>query len=70
MSVKCQNCGQTWPRDPALEVPCPRCGAGIGQDCKRPSGHRVFAGGIHLSRDLAALAAGVLKPCPKPQEKK
>jgi hypothetical protein len=23
MTVSCSSCGETWPRDPALEVPCP-----------------------------------------------
>lgn len=31
-------------------VPCPRCGARTGSPCKRPSGHAVFAGGIHAPR--------------------
>lgn len=65
MSVSCDFCGETWPRDPALEVPCPWCGAKVGQKCRRPSEH---AGGnfvkLHLARDQAALDAGVLKPCP------
>ena len=64
-SVTCSNCGQTWPREPALEVPCPQCSAAIGQTCKRPSGHTIFGAGIHNKRDQAALSAGVLKPCPK-----
>lgn len=49
--------------EPALLVPCPDCQAGIGRACVRPSGHPVFGGGVHRSRDQAALDAGVLKPC-------
>jgi hypothetical protein len=59
--VTCARCGQTWPRDPALEVPCPHCRAPIGSPCRRPSGHGCE---LHASRDQAALDAGVLAPCP------
>jgi len=31
--VACKHCGQEWPRDPALEVPCPKCEAPIGKKC-------------------------------------
>lgn len=58
------GCDVTWPRDPALEVPCPECHAPIGQRCKRPSGHRVFGGEPHDSRDIAADTAGHYGPCP------
>jgi hypothetical protein len=51
--VTCENCGQTWPRDPALEVRCPTCRAAIGQLCKRPSGHGCD---VHASRDHLAMA--------------
>lgn len=63
MSVRCSKCGETWPRDPALEVPCPQCGAKVGVQCRRPSGHNV-PGGVHASRDRAAVDAGKLKRCP------
>jgi hypothetical protein len=62
MSVSCVNCGQEWPRDPALEVPCPTCHAPIGVKCRRPSGHGCE---LHASRDQAAMDAGCLRPCPK-----
>lgn len=61
MTVRCNRCGQEWPRDPALEVPCPTCRAAAGQKCRRPSGH---ACGIHVERDQAALETGLLAPCP------
>ena len=50
MSVTCDGCGQTWPRDPALEVPCPVCGAAVGRACTElhPSGHRLSAAFAHL----------------------
>lgn len=61
--VTCHRCGKTWPRDPALEVPCPTCRAAVGVKCRRPSGHNV-PGGIHASRDQAAMDAGLLERCP------
>lgn len=63
-SVTCALCGRTWPRDPALEVPCPTCKAPIGSICKRPSGHRTYGGVPHPDRDRAAMAAGLLERCP------
>src|SRR5262245_10414753 len=53
MSVQCKGCGQTWRRDPILEVACPICHARIGRRCKRPSGHD--AGDYHAARDLLAM---------------
>lgn len=61
--VGCSKCGQTWERDPALEVACPKCQAKVGAACvaKRPSEHRLsaaFAGlttGVHAERDLLAM---------------
>ncbi|KPV55039.1 hypothetical protein SE17_00100 [Kouleothrix aurantiaca] len=53
--ITCLNCGQEWPVDPALLVPCPTCHAKIGQRCKRPSGHGVWGGDIHPDRDRAAM---------------
>jgi hypothetical protein len=58
--VSCSACGESWPRDPALGVPCPQCQAPVGKPCKRPSGHGC---NLHHSRDQAALDAGVLKRC-------
>lgn len=55
MPVICSRCGQEWPRDPALEVACPVCHAPVGAECRRPSGHRVWAGDIHPERDRLAL---------------
>jgi predicted RNA-binding Zn-ribbon protein involved in translation (DUF1610 family) len=60
LTVKCNRCGQSWPRDPALEVECPTCGAGIGHQCKRPSGHRAS---FHGARDLKAMDDGKLTKC-------
>jgi len=65
MSASCHLCGETWPRDPALEVACPMCGAGVGVRCVRPSGHRAWRHEPpHVERDRAALDAGVIRPCP------
>lgn len=64
MSVHCGRCGQEWPRDPALEVPCPRCRAGVGVRCRRPSGHGGNFTGLHAARDRAAMDAGLLSRCP------
>jgi len=73
MSVACELCGRTWPRDPVLEVACPVCGAGVGHPCvsEAPSGHRKSAAfqGLppwgHDERDLAAALAGAYGPCPE-----
>ena len=59
--VRCNACGQTWRRDPALEVPCPACHAPVGTPYRRPSGH---ACALHADRDRQAMAQGVLTPCP------
>ncbi|MBN1661926.1 MAG: hypothetical protein JXA93_26265 [Anaerolineae bacterium] len=64
MTVRCCLCGQEWPRDPALEVPCPTCLAKIGQACRRPSGYTGNFTGVHAARDQAAMQAGLLEPCP------
>lgn len=75
MTVSCKRCGQTWERDPALDVVCPTCNAGIGQLCKRPSEHAVFGAQPHASRDRLAMQtleyygkcqAPVPMPEPKP----
>lgn len=50
--VTCRTCGETWPRDPAREVPCPMCKAKVGQQCRRPSGHRCS---VHEQRDRLAV---------------
>lgn len=63
--VTCRHCGQEWPRDPALEVPCPQCQAPVGRPCKRPSEHNVWGNQPHASRDQLAMERGFLKPCPK-----
>lgn len=53
---RCTLCGQTWPRDPAVEVPCPTCHAPIGRNCRRPSGHPIPGDKIHPGRDHLAMA--------------
>lgn len=62
MTVICSNCGEEWPRDPALEVRYPTCHAPMGVKCRRPSGHPCV---LHHSGDQAAMDAGFLRPCPK-----
>ncbi len=64
MTVSCDRCGQSWRRDPALEVRCPDCGAQPGRKCRRPSEHGIFGGGLHAARDRAAMKAGILVKCP------
>ncbi len=61
MPVICAGCGQSWPRDPAIEVAWPKCQAPAGSRCKRPSGHECD---VHVERDGLALAQGVMQPCP------
>lgn len=58
--VACHDCGQTWKRDPALEVPCPCCGADVGHGCRRPSGHNCE---FHAERLQATLDAGFEDMC-------
>lgn len=60
IEIQCELCDLRWtaPRDPALEVPCPDCGADVGRSCKRPSGHRAPFGAVHAARDVAAYRAG------------
>ncbi len=62
--ARCNVCGETWPRDPALEVACPVCKVRVGAWCKNPSGHKAMR--LHAERDGAALAAGKLRVCPGP----
>ncbi len=64
--VRCLNegCGKRWDMDPALAVACPDCNQPSGSPCKRPSGHAIFAGGVHGARDLAADKNGAYGVCP------
>ncbi len=64
MTVACQRpgCDRTWPRDPVVEVVCPSCRAGVGQWCKRPSGHRAMT--PHADRDILADRMGKYGVCP------
>ena len=69
MTVSCSACGQEWPRDPALEVACPKCEAKVGHYCRvrRPSGHTANFGNktlIHPARDQFAMDMGLLQRCP------
>lgn len=64
MTVRCSRCGQEWPREPALEVPCPTCHAPVGVRCRRPSGHGGNFVGLHPARDREAMHQGFLAPCP------
>lgn len=64
----CHNCGETWTRDPAYEVVCPVCHAGVGSPCMRPSEHTAWS--IHPERDGEALRQGKIKPCPKGKEQR
>jgi hypothetical protein len=60
--VTCHACGETWPRDPVLEVECRVCHVRAGAFCNNPSGHKKM--GFHPTRELAALAAGRMHLCP------
>lgn len=67
MTVSCTACHQVWPRDPALEVKCPKCNARVGTYCseQRPSGYRIRFGStlIHPARDQLAMDLGFLQKC-------
>lgn len=61
--VSCKHCGQTWPRDPRLEVACPDCLADIGVRCRRPSGHGCPE--PHMGREELAIERGFMtRRCP------
>jgi hypothetical protein len=63
--TSCSLCGETWPRDPRLEVACPSCQRPVGQRCVRPSGHGCD---FHTTREQAAIDAGFMsKECPTVQ---
>jgi hypothetical protein len=62
--VRCELCGETWPRDPALEVECPDCHKRVGAWCARPSGHRAMT--LHAARERLAMERGFLHRCPGP----
>jgi len=61
MTFRCSRCGEEWPDHPVTRVPCPTCRARAGAWCRRPSGHRAHE--LHVDREHAALAAGVLQKC-------
>jgi hypothetical protein len=61
MTVICSDCLQEWPRDPALEVKCPTCGARVRVKCRRPSGHGCET---HTTRDGLALEMGFIQKSP------
>lgn len=66
------GCGKKWPRDPVLEVACPKCGAPEGVLCgaKRPSGHKMSAAMSRKNgwgcdeRDILADKEGKYGECP------
>ena len=64
MIFSCDRCGETWLDHPVTRVPCPTCRVDVGRWCLRPSGHRATE--LHIDREHAALAAGVLRKCPGP----
>ncbi|GAB3841048.1 hypothetical protein [Hymenobacter jeollabukensis] len=60
----CANCGEQWEKHPATVVACPDCKEKAGAVCRRPSGHEVPGGDVHVSREQAAVDAGLLPRCP------
>jgi hypothetical protein len=64
----CLNCGEQWAKHPATQVPCPDCKAPAGSVCRRPSGHEVPGGDVHVSREQAAVDAGLLQICAAAKE--
>lgn len=61
MRFRCRRCGLSWPDHPVTRVACPTCRAVPGAWCRRPSGYR--AAELHVDREHAALAIGVLQTC-------
>ncbi|MBN9032564.1 MAG: hypothetical protein BGO05_24640 [Rhizobiales bacterium 63-7] len=61
MIFSCDRCGETWPDHPVTRVRCPTCRVAVGTWCRRPSGHRAMD--LHIDREHAALAAGILQKC-------
>lgn len=60
----CNACEREWERHPVLEVECPKCHAGIGARCRRPSGHTGPLIEPHVEREQLAVDLGVLELCP------
>jgi hypothetical protein len=63
LMFSCSRCGQQWEKHPATVVACPDCHAAAGSLCKRPSGHTVPLGEVHVRREQAAVDAGLLPVC-------
>lgn len=65
-SCNVPSCDRDWDRHPVLEVSCPRCGACVGEICKRPSGHQPWGeyGRFHTQRYYDALDDGHFGECP------
>lgn len=61
----CTRCNRQYARHPDLEVACPTCGAAIGQQCERPSGHSGPLVDYHAERNRTAVAEGVVLACPE-----
>ncbi len=61
--MSCAHCGEQWDHHPARQVPCPDCYAAAGVSCKRPSGHEVFGGDVHISREQLAVDKNLLGTC-------
>jgi hypothetical protein len=59
--VRCDACGQTWDRHPALEVECPQCHAKPGRNCRRPGEYNLSD--PHVAREQLAVDSGVLPLC-------
>ena len=64
MTAICNACGQEWPRHPALEVECPKCGADVGLGCRRPSDHSGPFVEPHTEREQLAVDRKLLEMCP------
>lgn len=57
---RCEQCGDEWPTDPRLGVPCPTCQAPVGAGCRRPSEHAGHFVQPHAARRKAAFK---VNPC-------
>lgn len=61
--MECHRCGERWTVHPALTVACPECQAAAGRACRRPSGHAIFGGEVHVAREQLAVDRGLMTKC-------
>jgi predicted RNA-binding Zn-ribbon protein involved in translation (DUF1610 family) len=59
-AIECAACGESWAHEPTLRVPCPKCGAAVGQACIWDGPHGLQT---HIARDLVAMRLKRMSVC-------